>query len=207
MHHRRVADIRRHFAHQVANRLVKTHDRLVIEDLNVAGMLGNRRLARAISDAGWADFARLLTYKQAWRSGTVATADRWYRRANAARLAAGLTLPWHWPIECFSASAGFMPTVITTRRSISRRGRRFTRTLNDPRTPEQEAGLPKSADGKALTDILRVSVKPAREKRKPTFTPHSRSEPRTPEKGGVWPDRVPGHAVILTFFTYFARQH
>ncbi|MFD3428664.1 RNA-guided endonuclease InsQ/TnpB family protein [Nocardia fluminea] len=78
IHHRRVADIRRHFAHQVANRLVKTHDRLVIEDLNVAGMLSNRRLARAISDVGWADFARLLTYKQAWRSGTVATADRWY---------------------------------------------------------------------------------------------------------------------------------
>ncbi|MGW6702881.1 zinc ribbon domain-containing protein [Nocardia sp. NPDC055049] len=31
-----------------------------------------------ISDVGWVDFARLLTYKQAWRSGTVATADRWY---------------------------------------------------------------------------------------------------------------------------------
>ncbi|MFD4461374.1 RNA-guided endonuclease TnpB family protein [Nocardia sp. NPDC058480] len=77
-HHRRVADVRRHFAHQVANKLVKTHDRLVIEDLNVAGMLGNRYLARAISDAGWADLARLLSYKQAWRSGALATADRWY---------------------------------------------------------------------------------------------------------------------------------
>ncbi|MFD4457415.1 RNA-guided endonuclease InsQ/TnpB family protein [Nocardia sp. NPDC058480] len=77
-HHHRVANVRRHFAHQVANRLVKTHDRLVIEDLNVAGMLGNHHVARAISDAGWADFARLLTYKQAWRSGTVAIADQWY---------------------------------------------------------------------------------------------------------------------------------
>ncbi|NLE82764.1 MAG: transposase [Rhodococcus sp.] len=77
-HHHRVANIRRHFAHQVANKLVKTHDRLVIEDLHVSGMLGNRRLARAISDAGWSDFARLLAYKQAWRSGIVVTADRWY---------------------------------------------------------------------------------------------------------------------------------
>ncbi|MFC8382718.1 RNA-guided endonuclease InsQ/TnpB family protein [Nocardia sp. NPDC057272] len=85
-HHHRIANIRRHFAHQVANMLVKTHDRLVIEDLNVAGMLGNRHVARAISDAGWADFARLLTYKQAWRSGTVAIADRRYpssRRCSA----------------------------------------------------------------------------------------------------------------------------
>lgn len=54
---------------QVSNRLVKTYDRLVIEDLNVAGMLANRRLARAISDAGWVQFARQLRYKQAWRDG------------------------------------------------------------------------------------------------------------------------------------------
>ncbi|MDO3651272.1 RNA-guided endonuclease InsQ/TnpB family protein [Nocardia mangyaensis] len=40
-HHRRVGNIRRHFHHQVADQLVKTRDRLVIEDLNVAGMLAN----------------------------------------------------------------------------------------------------------------------------------------------------------------------
>lgn len=77
-HHHRVANVRRHFLHQVTNRLVKTHDRLVVEDLYVAGMLGNHHLAHAISDAGWSDFARLLRYKQVWRSGTFATADRWY---------------------------------------------------------------------------------------------------------------------------------
>ncbi|MGW6622633.1 RNA-guided endonuclease TnpB family protein [Nocardia sp. NPDC055002] len=77
-HHHKVANIRRHFAHQIANRLVKAHDRLIVEDLNVAGMLGNRRLARAISDVGWSDFARLLTYKQRWRGGSVTVADRWY---------------------------------------------------------------------------------------------------------------------------------
>ncbi|MFQ6225875.1 RNA-guided endonuclease TnpB family protein [Nocardia sp. NPDC002869] len=77
-HHRRVANARRHFLHQVTNQLVKTHDRLVIEDLHVAGMLRNPRLARAIADAGWADFGRLLDYKQQWRGGTVVTADRWF---------------------------------------------------------------------------------------------------------------------------------
>ncbi len=77
-HHHHVANVRRHFLHQVSNALVKTHDRLVIENLNVSGMLANHRLARAISDAGWAQFARLLDYKQAWRSGQLVIADRWY---------------------------------------------------------------------------------------------------------------------------------
>ncbi|WP_433665341.1 RNA-guided endonuclease InsQ/TnpB family protein [Nocardia sp. CA-128927] len=77
-HHARVRNIRQHFLHQVSTELVKTHDRLVLEDLNIAGMLHNRRLARAISDAGWAEFARMITYKQAWRGGTVVVADRWY---------------------------------------------------------------------------------------------------------------------------------
>ncbi|HET6735679.1 RNA-guided endonuclease InsQ/TnpB family protein [Mycobacterium sp.] len=77
-HHHRVANVRRHFLHQVSGELVKTHDRLVIENLNVTGMLANHRLAHAISDAAWSQFARLLTYKQAWRGGQLVEADRWY---------------------------------------------------------------------------------------------------------------------------------
>jgi putative transposase len=77
-HHHHVANVRRHFLHQVANKLVKTHDRLVMENLNVSGMLANRRLARAISDAGWAEFARQMKYKQRWRGGELVVADRWY---------------------------------------------------------------------------------------------------------------------------------
>ncbi|WP_431941870.1 RNA-guided endonuclease InsQ/TnpB family protein [Nocardia grenadensis] len=95
-HHHRVANARRHFLHQVTNQLVKTHARLVVEDLHVAGMLRNRRLARSIADAGWADFGRLLDYKQRWRGGTVVTADRWFpssKRCSACgTLNPGLTL-------------------------------------------------------------------------------------------------------------------
>ena len=58
--------------------MVKTHDRIVIEDLNVTGRLANHRLARAISDASWTEFARQLRYKTDWRGGDVAIANRWY---------------------------------------------------------------------------------------------------------------------------------
>lgn len=42
-HHNRVTNVRKHFLHEVSNELVKTHDQLVIEDLNVTGMLANHR--------------------------------------------------------------------------------------------------------------------------------------------------------------------
>jgi hypothetical protein len=45
-------------------------------------MLRNRRLARAISDAGWAEFARLLGYKQTWRGGTLVVAAVGFRQAS-----------------------------------------------------------------------------------------------------------------------------
>ncbi|MCW3819151.1 transposase [Micromonospora sp. DR5-3] len=76
--HHRVANVRRYFLHKVANRLVKTHDRLALENLHTAGLLRNRRLAAAISDAGWADLARIIGYKQRWRGGQATMAPRWY---------------------------------------------------------------------------------------------------------------------------------
>ena len=62
-------NVRRHFLHQVSNALVKTHDRLVIEDLNVSGMLATIAWPGPSPMPGWAEFARLLGYKQAWRGG------------------------------------------------------------------------------------------------------------------------------------------
>lgn len=77
-HHERVRARRHYFLHQVSGTLVQTHDRLVIEDLNIQGMLANHRLAAAISDAAWGELARQITYKQAWRGGLVLVADRWF---------------------------------------------------------------------------------------------------------------------------------
>jgi len=48
------------------------------EDLNVKGMVKNRRLARAVSDMGFFEFRRQLEYKADMRGGQVIVAERWF---------------------------------------------------------------------------------------------------------------------------------
>jgi putative transposase len=76
--HGRIADQRRHFVHEVTSRLVKTHDRLCLEDLAVANMVRNRRLARLIADAAWGELARQVGYKAAWYGTEVTLAPRFF---------------------------------------------------------------------------------------------------------------------------------
>jgi putative transposase len=76
--HRKVRDARRDFLHRASTRLVRQHDVIVIEDLNVAGLVGNRRLARAISDCGWGEFRRQLEYKCQRHGRELVVIDRWY---------------------------------------------------------------------------------------------------------------------------------
>jgi putative transposase len=76
--HARIADMRRHFLHEVSSQLVKTHDRLCLEDLPVANLMTNRRLVRAIGDAAWTELARQLTYKSAWFGAKLVVCDRWF---------------------------------------------------------------------------------------------------------------------------------
>jgi putative transposase len=75
--YRRVANQRANTTHQVTTRLAKTKSVIVIEDLNVAGMLKNHHLAQAISDVGFAAFRRQLTYKAAWYGSRVVVVSRW----------------------------------------------------------------------------------------------------------------------------------
>jgi putative transposase len=62
----RAASIRRDGLHKLTSRLVTEHGTVVVEHLNVAGMLRSRHLARAISDAGFGQLRRLLGYKAIW---------------------------------------------------------------------------------------------------------------------------------------------
>jgi putative transposase len=76
--HARIANLRCEGLHQLTTSITRRFHTIGIEDLNVKGMLGNRRLARAIADMGFYELRRQLDYKAAWRGGCVIVADRWY---------------------------------------------------------------------------------------------------------------------------------
>ncbi|RDI31116.1 RNA-guided endonuclease InsQ/TnpB family protein [Lentzea flaviverrucosa] len=76
--HAGIADRRRDLLHKLTTRLVRENQTIVIEDLNVSGMLGRSRLARAISDAAWSEFRTMIEYKAAWRGRAVVVVDRWF---------------------------------------------------------------------------------------------------------------------------------
>jgi putative transposase len=135
-HHFRVANVRRHFLHQVSNELVKTHDRLVIEDLNVSGMLANHRLARAISDAGWAQFGRLLGYKQAWREGALLVADRWYPSSRLCPQCGAINGSLKLVDRVFTCGLHTVDRDTNAAANLARWGQAHHNASPDPRTPK-----------------------------------------------------------------------
>lgn len=75
--HSKVARSRRDYHHKQALQLVRENQTVYVEDLHVAGMARNRKLARAISDAGWGQFVRILEEKAEHHARTVHTINRW----------------------------------------------------------------------------------------------------------------------------------
>jgi len=76
--HIRVANIRKDTLHQATSLLARTKSAVVLEDLNVSGMMKNHHLAQAIADVGFHEFRRQLTYKGEWYGCEVQVADRFY---------------------------------------------------------------------------------------------------------------------------------
>ena len=76
--HDRIANIRNDATHKLTSHLAKNHSQVVIENLNVAGMLKNHCLAGAIADSGFGEFRRQLEYKCEWYGSQLIVIDRFY---------------------------------------------------------------------------------------------------------------------------------
>jgi putative transposase len=84
--HGRVANLRREQAHQLTTWLTREFGVLGVETLAVNNMLGDRRVARQIADAGWGEILRQLSYKTAWSEGSLlVAADRFYPSSKTCR--------------------------------------------------------------------------------------------------------------------------
>ncbi|MFB2983120.1 RNA-guided endonuclease InsQ/TnpB family protein [Microseira sp. BLCC-F43] len=76
--HRQIANIRKDTLHKLTTILAKNHGIVVIEDLNVSGMMANHKLAASIADMGLFEFRRQLTYKCQLYGARLVVVDRWF---------------------------------------------------------------------------------------------------------------------------------
>ncbi len=76
--HRKVADIRQNAIHHLTSYLAKNHSQTIIEDLNVAGLIKNRHLSKALSDAAFGTIRTQVEYKCERYDSTLIIADRFF---------------------------------------------------------------------------------------------------------------------------------
>jgi transposase, IS605 OrfB family, central region len=76
--HGKIANIRKDTLHELTTLLAKNHGTVVIEDLNVSGMMANHNLATSIADMGFFEFRRQLTYKCQLYGSKLVVVDRWF---------------------------------------------------------------------------------------------------------------------------------
>ena len=76
--HEYIANRRNNELHNLSAKLIKENDTICIEDLNVKGMVRDKKLAKSINDAGWGEFVRQLKYKAVWYGKTVVQTDTFF---------------------------------------------------------------------------------------------------------------------------------
>ena len=84
--HEKISNQRTDFLHKASRKLIDENQVIYAESLNVKGMVKNHCLAKSVSDAGWGEFVRQLTYKAAWYGVRFEQIDRFFpssKRCNA----------------------------------------------------------------------------------------------------------------------------
>lgn len=76
--HQKVADIRNDHLHKVSRSIVDENQVIVLESLNVRGMMANRCLAKSIADVSLSELVRQIGYKAQWAGRTFLQIDRWF---------------------------------------------------------------------------------------------------------------------------------
>ena len=76
--HARVRHRRHDFQHKATTAIAKRYARIGVETMNISGMIRNRRISRAIADAGMSSFISMLRYKSDLYGAETARIDRWY---------------------------------------------------------------------------------------------------------------------------------
>ncbi|AFZ55025.1 RNA-guided endonuclease InsQ/TnpB family protein [Cyanobacterium aponinum] len=76
--HERISNARQDFLHKLSRKIVNNNQVVVIEQLNIKGMVRNHNLAKAISDVGWGTLINFLDYKLKQKGGLLVEIDRWF---------------------------------------------------------------------------------------------------------------------------------
>jgi putative transposase len=74
----KVANQRQDFLNKLSTTLIKNHDVICIEALDIQGMKKNRKLAKQISDVSWSAFVDKLTYKAEWHNRSLIKVSQWF---------------------------------------------------------------------------------------------------------------------------------
>ena len=76
--HRKVRNTRKNFLHKTSSDMIAKYSGVVLEDLNISGMMKNHKLARSISDVSLFEFNKMLEYKSLWNAKHFIKIDRWF---------------------------------------------------------------------------------------------------------------------------------
>jgi transposase len=181
--HARIVNQRRSFLHETSTQLAKTHGKLAIEDLNVAGLIRNVRLGRAISDAAWTEFSRQLRSKASWLDGELVVCDRWFPSTRSCSRCGTVERPIPLAQRIFRCRICGLVADRDRNAAANLAAWAQASGVVADEAPDRQAGAgsPMPLEGKALAVL--VTVQPAPMKGEPT--PRRVPGSRTPEKGCV----------------------